>query len=148
MPIKRRSRTIAKTTYVYIDDKHGLQVKTPATCNRWSQAFRLRIVRDHVQPRTLRSRSDHNAALAKTNNQDLIYKVAGQTLQVINVVEQIKDKAYIVVLRTDVLNTKTGKRLFLNHADPAMRMLMVYSFITGEQIGGVPDLQIADTHQE
>ena len=144
MPIKRRSKTIKKTTYVYIDDRHGLQVKTPPACNRWSQDFRLRIVRDHVAPRTLRSLSDHKTALIRANNQDTIYNVERQALRVVNPVEIIGDKGYIVVLRTDVVNTTTGKRLFLNHSDPAMRMLMVYSFLTGELIGGVPDLQIAD----
>lgn len=148
MPIKRRSRSIDKTTYVYIDDKHGLQVKTPSTCNHWDQAFRLRIVRDHVQPRTLRSLSDHKAALSKINNPDHVYKVSGQRVRVENVAEQIQDKGYIVILRTDVINISTSKRMFLCHTDPAMRMLMVYSFLTGEQIGGVPDLQIADYHQE
>jgi hypothetical protein len=148
MAIKRRSGKIGKDVYVFIDATYGLQIKTPAPCIRWDHDFRLRIVRDYVPPKTLRSFSEHKSLTARANNPDTTYKVAGKQLQVRHPSQTITDKNYVVVLRTDILNLTDGKQLYLCHEDPAMRILMVYSFLTGIVFGGVPDLQIADYIQE
>ena len=104
----------------------------------------MRIVRHYVPPRTLRSTHEHEVACASVNNNETTYRISGKLLRVTHPVEYIKDKNYLVVLRTDVQNLSSGKQLFLCHDNPAMRILMVYSFIADKKIGGVPDLQIAD----
>lgn len=142
MPIKKRT-AISKDTFVYLDPKGHLQIKTPASCTRWDQSFRLRIVRDYIAPRTLRPIAEHHAATLKSNNGDVVYEVGGKKLRVRHPVDNIDEKNYLVVLRTDVQNLTDGTQLFLNHDTPAMRILMVYAYLTGKTIGGVPDLQIA-----
>lgn len=142
MPIKKRNAD--KRNYVFVTPDGGLQIKTPAPCTKWDQEFRLRIVRDYVPPRTLRSIAEHKRLLQTLNNEDKTYRIGGKLLRVRHPTENIDQPNYTVILRTDVQNLSSGKEMFLRHPDPAMRILMVYTFLTGEDIYGVPDLQIAD----
>lgn len=146
MPIKKRNAN--KRTFVYVAPDGSLQIRTPSACTKWDQAFRMRIVRDYIAPRTLRSLAEHSRLSRGVNDEAATYRINGKLLRVRHPIQHITQKNYIVVLRTDVQNLSNGKELFLNHSDPAMRILMVYSFLTGESFPGVPELQIADLTKE
>lgn len=149
MPIRKRGapKPAGKKTYVYVGTNAELIVRTPAACTKWDQKFRERIVRDYVPPRTLRSLAEHERLTHADNNPDRIYNVGGKRIRVVHPAENIDQPGYTVILRTDIQNLTDGTSLFLCHSDPAMRMLMVYSFITGERYEDVPDLQIAAIDQ-
>ena len=125
--------------YVYTDGG-VLVVKTPAVTNKWDNEFRLRIIRDYKAPRTLTMLSEYNNRYVDSGVQQATYKIMGKKLQVHYPDEPIVGAAQTVVLRTDVINLTDGKRLFLNHEEAAMRVLMVYCFLTGGNLGGVPKL--------
>lgn len=141
--IKKRGPMTSE--YVYLD-RGLLVVKTPKSCSKWNQDFRLRIVRDYIEPRTLKSKADFEKNYIDNGFQTAIYRVAGYHLRVTQPTYSLDaNPNHLVVLRTDVENMDTGKTMFLNHKDPAMRILLVYCFLSGERPGGVPKLNIADT---
>lgn len=151
MPIKKRTSSKVKEnvkTYVFLNPKGGLIVRTPATCTYWDMEFRKRITAGYAKPRSAKLRNSHVENYEKHGLHDAVYSVAGNKLKVQQIVENIGTAAYVVVLRTEVHNLTTGKKLFLNHEDPAMRMLMVYVFLTGDKVPGVPQLHIADIDEE
>lgn len=145
MPIKRRTafKGGKDDPLVYVDPKGTLIVRTPAPCTKWDNAFRMRIVRDYIAPRTLRKLAEHQQAVETSHDEKRVYKIMGHNLRVTHPTQSIDQPGFTVVLRTDVENLSKGHKLFLHHEDPAMRMLMVYSYLTGKHIGGVPELQIA-----
>lgn len=150
MPIKRRTTIRGEKTdpYVYVQPDGLLVVRTPALCTKWRNDFRMRIVRDYIAPRTLRKLVDHQQSIETTHNEKQTYRIMGQTLRITHPTQSIEQPHFTVVLRTDIENLSKGNKLFLNHEDPAMRMLMVYSYLSGEKIGGVPELQIAAIEKE
>lgn len=135
--LKRRQPM--SSDYVYTDGG-VLVIKTPAVTGKWDSEFRLRIIRDYVAPQTMFMINVYNNRYVNSGIQETIYKIAGKKLQVHYPHEPIVNSANTVVLRTDVINQTDRKRLFLNHDEPAMRVLMVYCFLTGKKIGGVPKL--------
>ena len=144
-PIRVKKRGPMTSDYVYLD-RGMLVIKTPKPCSRWNQDFRLRIVRDYIEPRTLKTAADFAKYHLDNGYQTTIYKVAGHRVRVTNATQPLDGNPnHIVVLRTDVENVDTGETMFLSHKDPAMRILLVYCFLTGERPGGVPKLNIAAT---
>ncbi len=146
MPIKKRTKDLTKTR-VFINEKGTLIVRTPAVCTKWDQSFRERVVRDYYAPRTLVNQHEYIERYVNTGLVDRVYRVQGNNLVVKHPFELL-GPSKVVILRTDIHNLTTDTKLFLAHEDPAMRMLMVYSFLTGEKIGGVPDLRIAKISED
>jgi len=140
--IKKRGPMTSE--YVYLDG--GLiVVKTPKPCAKWNQEFRLRIVRDYVEPKTLKNKTDFERNFVDNGYQTAIYKVAGNRIRVVQPTQDLDGSPnHTVVLRTEIENLTTGKKITLKHKDPAMRILIVFCFLTGERPGGVPKLNIAD----
>lgn len=135
--VKRRQPMTSK--YVYTDGG-VLVIKAPASASKWDNEFRLRIIRDYKAPRTLTMLSEYRNRYQDSGIQEATYKVMGKQLRVVYPDEPIVGAAQTVVLRTDVINITDGQRLFLNHEEAAMRVLMVYCFLTGKTLGGVPKL--------
>jgi hypothetical protein len=145
MPIKKRTMRVPETESKYVYTDQGvLVVRTPAECTKWDNEFRIRIVRDYVPPRTLMLERDYTAKHVEGEKQERTYLVADHKLQVNHPTSPLSDVGKVIVLRTDILDLTAGKRLFLYHSDPAMRILMIYSFIKSVKIGGVPKLDIAE----
>jgi hypothetical protein len=148
MPIKRRKElppAPKRTNFVYTDDDGLIVVKTPPACSRWPQPFRMRIVRDYVPPKTIKTYTDYEAKFVENGYQDEVYVVQGIKLKVRQPIEALDNSTHVVILRTEIVNIREDKSMFLYHDDPAIRSLMVYSFITGERLGGIPQLQIYET---
>lgn len=140
-------RKAVSSEFVYTE-QGVLVVKTPAECTRWSQAFRLRIIRDYISPKTMRSQHEFMRHFVLNGAQDAVYDVAGHKVMVKQPFEQIDQANQVIVLRTDVHDLTTGRKMFLKHSDPAMRILMVYEFLHQREIGGVPKLRIAEIDGE
>lgn len=138
--INVRKRKPPESKYVYIDG-NTLVVRTPAECTMWPSAFRMRIIANYAAPRTMKPVSDYEKHFEA--HQSTVYRIGGSKLMVRQPYEDV-GYGRLVILRTEVVNLTTKKVLFLNHDDPAMRALMVYSFIHDETFGGVPKLVIAD----
>lgn len=134
--VKRRKSSSSR--YVYLDGGI-LVVKTPAECTNWPTEFRKHLIGGYIAPRTLRPLSEYK----DTERAPHIYKIGGQLLSVSHPFEDV-GVGQAVVLCTRINNHTTKKSLFLNHPDPAMRVLMVYAFLHDAQIGGVPKLIIDD----
>jgi len=87
------------------------------------------------------TRSNFEKNYIENGQQDREYRVDGKTVMVKQRYHEISG-AY-VILSTDVIGVAAGARLFLNHPEAAMRILMVYTFLRETKISGVPDLDIA-----
>lgn len=138
MAIKRRKHS---KVYVYYDNGH-LVIKTPATVTGWPDAFRFRIVRDYIPPRTLKSASEYTEHILPL--QGTVYKINGAPVKVLQPFEALTKERKLVVLRTEVVNLQTKQAMFLNHDEPAMRMLAVYSFLYNEPVAGCAQMSIYD----
>lgn len=136
---KVKRRNPMSSEYVYTDGG-VLVIKTPPVATQWDNEFRMRIIRDYTPPRTLKMISEYQQKYEDTDVQKQVFKILGKKVQVHYPHEPITATAQTVVLRTDVVNLTDGKRLFLNHREPAMRVLMVYCFLTETVLGGVPKL--------
>lgn len=152
MPIKKRSSAntskSATPHYVFVNPAGGLIIRTPAACTYWDNDFRARVTAGYAKPKTAKLRSAHYEQYVKHDYDNKEYKVAKQRLKLVHIIEDMPNSPVVVVLRTEVHNLTTGKKLYLNHDDPAMRMLMIYVFITGTFVYGVPQLHIADIDEE
>ena len=136
--LKRRQPMTSK--YVYTDGG-VLVIKTPAVTGRWDNEFRLRIIRDYKAVRSLTMNNEYQKRYVETGIQQQTYNICGKKVRVEYPTEPLTGTpTHTVVLRTDVINVTDGTRLFLNHEEPAMRVLMVYCFLTGKTLGGVPKL--------
>lgn len=148
MPIKKRKEippAPKRENYVYTDTDGLIVIKTPPACSRWPQPFRMRIVRDYVPPKTIKTASDYHSHFSDNGYQNETYLVQGKKLMVRQPIEALDNQTHLIVLRTEVIDVRDCKAMFLYHEDPAIRSLMVYSFITGETLGGIPRLEIYDT---
>lgn len=141
--IKRRQPMTSQ--YVYTDGG-VLVIKTPSEATKWNAEFRMRIIRDYKAPRTLTMKADYQSKYVDGVSQSQVFNILGKRVRVEYPHEPVAGTAQTVVLRTDVVNETDGTVLFLNHEEPAMRVLMVYCFLTGESIGGVPKLIVDDYH--
>lgn len=162
MPIKKRSafvskiipkREVPKPTHikkrkpmkesaVYLDGD-VLVVKTPPECTRWPQDFRLRLVRDFRPNKTIMPASLYIELYADRGLQNKIHKIMGRSVRIHNVMEPVAP-THVVLLRTEVIDIAAKKAMYLYHDDPAMRILMVYSFLQDKTIAGVPQLEVYD----
>jgi hypothetical protein len=131
--IKRRK----SKPLVYVDDG-VLVVRTPAETTKWDHEFRLAIVRDYRNPKTLKMASEF--ARIKV---DRGFLVLGRKVHVRHVYQELAS-GQVVVLGMQVADLATNRVLSLVHADAAMRVLMVYAFLREVKIAGVPDLDIAE----
>lgn len=138
--INVKKRKPPESRYVYLDGS-TLVVRTPAECTKWPTDFRMRIIANYTPPRTMKSIADYEKNNA--DSKSTVYRIGVSKLMVRQPYEEV-GYGRLVVLRTEVVNLTSKKTLFLNHDDPAMRVLMVYSFIHEETFGGVPKLVIAD----
>lgn len=136
---RRKLHPDAKSEYVYPDGHGHLVVKTPRSATKWDHEFRLRIIRDWTKPRTL-MRHPQFVQKYMEGLQDAVYKVEGKRLYVRHPYEIIEGNN-VIVLRTEVVDADTNTAMFLHHNDPAIRVLMVYSFIHDKSIGGVPRIE-------
>jgi hypothetical protein len=129
MPIKKRFGK-----YVRKLDDGSVEIRTPFDCTKWDNEFRLRIVRDYLPPRTLLDKHVYRARFDPST----IYRVQGKAVMFNQPVEALDNmpKSYVVV-RTEVVDVSANKAMFLKHSEPAMRMLMVYSFLLGKELAGV-----------
>lgn len=142
-----KKRKPLQSEYVYWDGDE-LVVRTPKECTRWSHDFRLRIIRDYVPPKTSRPGRHFKTQFLDNGFQERTYQVQGHTLSIRQPFEILANSTSVVVLRTDVYDHTTGRKMFLKHDHPAMRILMVYEFICQKEIGGVPSLRIAPLDAE
>lgn len=140
MPIKRRL-SARRSSYVYTDNG-VLVVKTPAACTRWPNDFRLRIVRDYAKPKTLFSASEFEQHFLHNDKQKTVYNVEGQRVRVINTYKELSS-GQVVLLTNEIHRLDIRTKLTFEHPDPAMRILMVYAYLTDASIGGVPKLHVA-----
>jgi hypothetical protein len=134
--IKKRS-DLETSKWVYRDNG-TLSIKTPAAATNWPLDFRKRIVsfyrecgksipsRDYNEVFDGNSRVFHIQGVPVTVSYD--FTSLGSTHATVGIIE---------VHRED-----TGEYFILSNSNPAMRCLMVYSFLLGERIGGVPKFRI------
>lgn len=134
--IKRRRATSSR--YVYVDGG-ALVVRTPAECTKWPNDFRRYLVSEYIPPKTLKALSE----MRVSEKAPPLFNIAGCNVSVRHPYEDV-GAGQAVVLCTRVINHDTGKSLFLNHDNPAMRVLMVYAFLHSAEIGGLPKLIIDD----
>lgn len=128
--------------YVYLDDS-VLVVRTPPECSKWAQDFRLRIVRDYVKPRTMKLLIEFERNFINNGYQEAVYRVMRKSVGVKQAYQGVPDSSQVIVINTKIIDYDSKQVLYLKHDNPAMRMLMVYAFLTGMQVGGMPTLDVA-----
>lgn len=133
--------------YIYLDKNEELVVRTPSRCTSWNNSFRIHVVGDYSKPDTL-----IDAAIAQRRMADMagIYKIEGRTVKFQQNYEKIGNmRSKVIVKESLVIDVQKRKALVLNSPDPALRMLAVYSFLTGEDIHGLAAYTVIDwTPQE
>jgi hypothetical protein len=129
MPIKKRFGKYVKRL-----EDGSVEIRTPVDCTRWDNEFRLRIVRDYLPPRTMLDKHVYRGRF----DPSVVYHIQGKAVMFNQPVEALENmpKNYIVV-RSEVIDVAARRAMFLKHSEPAMRMLMVYSFIIGQGLTGV-----------
>lgn len=138
MPIKKRFGK-----YVKIVDG-SVEIRTPVECTKWDTEFRLRIVRDYVPPKTMLDKNTYRVRFDPSH----VYLVQGRRVlfqQPGVVLDNMPNS--VVVTRTEVVDIQANRAMFLKHSEPAMRVLMVYSFVTGKLFDGVSLYDTYDWHQ-
>ena len=133
-PLRNVKRRFGR--YIYLDENETLVVRTPSRCTFWHNGFRIHVVSGYLKPDTL---LDVSAAQRRTQEQGQVYKVEGRQVvfkQIFNPIENMRSK---VILKANLVVDLTKKKaVVLDSPDPAMRMLTVYAFLTGEDINGLP----------
>lgn len=121
-------------------DGDSVVVRTPSSCTSWHNDFRIHIVKDYSAPNTL-----VNAVESKHRNTGKVYAIQGQRVSFEQSYRTLQNmEAKLVVEQTLVVNVGTKKAMELNDPDPAMRILMVYAFLTGEDIPGLSPYTVID----
>jgi hypothetical protein len=72
------------------------------------------------------------------------YFVQGQDLRIANEFEPVVNTQHVLIRATHVLNYTQQRGMVLIHSNPAMRCLMIYSFLTIQRLKSVPDFRIFD----
>lgn len=139
MPIVKRARPVP-SKYVYTD-KGILVVKTPPETTKWPHDFRLRIVRDYIAPNKLVRAEE----LAHAYDPKEIYSVQGHRVLFRQSTEEVpRIRGVVLVKATEVIDLDSKRVMFLSHGDPAMRVLMVYCFLTQMTMWGVASYSTYD----
>jgi hypothetical protein len=131
-----------KNKLIYTSREGLLIVKTPAETTKWPTDFRLRIVRDYVPPKQLMPLRQFKEKYIDTGDQDHVYRLGQHEVMVKQPFEIIESSSYVVVLRTEVIDVKNKKAMFLYHDAPAMRCLMTWAFLKGKTVPGMPKLSV------
>lgn len=129
MPIKKRF-----SQFVRREPDGSVSLHTPSDCTLWDHEFRLRIVRDYLPPRTLVDRMTY----ARRFDPKTVYVVQGRKLLFRQPIHEIDDMpSKVLVVRNEVIDVQRKRAFTLKHPEPAMRMLMVYSFVMQTTYAGV-----------
>ena len=140
MPIVKRLPDTAKENYVVFENGETV-LRTPRDTTYWDHNFRLRIIRDYIGPNTLVS----SVKLHTLYDPAIIYKIQGKKVRFIQPYEPIQDmRDMVLVSATKVIDIAARKAMILVHPDGAMRVLMVYRFLTGKLLGGVAPYDTED----
>lgn len=126
--------------YVSTDDG-VLSVRTPKECTNWPNDFRMRIVRDYREPRSMIDKS----LLEKLYDPETVYAIGKRRLmfrQPYETLDNARNK--VVILRTEIIDLTDKKAMTLQHRDPAMRILMVYAFTRRMSFNGVASFSVYD----
>ncbi len=138
MPIRKRFGQFVKRL-----PDGTVEIRTPADCTNWGNDFRKRIIGDYLAPNVLIDVVTYNNRF-KT---DTIYHVQGKRVMFRQPTRELANmpKA-LVVLRTEVIDVTTKRVMLLKHSEPAMRVLMVYSFLVEKRFDGVALFDTYDWH--
>lgn len=104
----------------------------------------MRIVRDYLPPKTMIDKITYRNRFDPA----VVYKVQGKRVlfqQPAIVLDNMPNS--FVVTKTEVVNLTDGRAMFLKHSEPAMRVLMVYSFLLGKSFDGISLFDTYDWHQ-
>lgn len=146
-PVKKRT-SIEPTVMVsgksdFIFSDNGTVVyKTPAAATKWPHTFRLRVIADYRKPGSQVSVNDLHHLLSRNNDEHLVqgcrFKVVYETP------DNIPDIGghLVKIGKMRLVNVATGEYISLSSENPALRVLMIYSFITREGISGLPKIVI------
>lgn len=138
MPIKKRFGKFVK----HLPD-NSVEIRTPASCTSWDMDFRLRIIRDYLPPNAMLDKNTYHNRFDPSR----VYKVQGKLVmfqQPATVLENMPNS--YVITKTQVIDVAAGRAMFLRHSEPAMRILMVYSFLVEKSFDGVSLFDTYDWH--
>lgn len=139
--IKPRFSTPGTSPYVIKDDKTGeFCYRVPAVCVNWPQLFRMRIVRDWFCGSMVAQQAE-----AYTRYMTLMpFTVQRHGVQFLVKLTGAGQRNSRVMVTTLLIADGRDEALDLYHMNPAVRSLMVYSYLTGERIGGMPKLKTTE----
>lgn len=140
--IKPRYSTPGVSPYVIKDSKTGeVHYRVPPDCIHWPQEFRLRIVRDWFGSGTMSAQEAEAYTRYMTVTPFTVQRIGVQFFVKLADAGQRNGR-----VRVDTLLYADGHEtaVSLYHASPQVRSLMVYSYLTGEHIGGMPKLRYVE----
>lgn len=148
--IRKRKHTQKMEYGRYIYKENGSTViRTPAECASWHTDLRLRIVTSYFAPHTPLPLSSLENIYAISCPQTQVYKAQGRRFYILNpTTKAVRDngKEYALMLGTFLHDIESRKVLRIVSDNAAMRILFVYSFLTGKRVSALPPLDVRGIH--
>lgn len=138
MPIKKRFGKFVRRL-----PNGSVEIRTPVECTRWDTDFRLRVIRDYLPPKHMIDKITYRNRFDPAH----VYTVQGKRVlfkQPAIVLDNMPNS--YVIEKTEVVDLSTARAMFLKHSEPAMRILMVFSFLMEKEFSGISLFDSYDWH--
>lgn len=140
--IKPRYSTPGVSPYVIKDAVTGeICYRVPADCLKWPQPFRLRIVQGWFDAGTLSKQTAEAYTRYMTVTPFIVQRIGVQII-----VKATPASLARMEVKTFLLADGKEQAIRLYHKEASVRSLMVYSYLTGAHIGGMPRLKLTSDH--
>lgn len=146
MAIKPRKMFTESSRYIkYCAHTKTYELRVPSPVVSWPQAFRECLVTHYVNNKDTISLADFDVYKQTMESRDWVLHKQRVGFRVIFFTQRTgsSNRRHPVTFLHSSINDKA---LLIDSANPAMRSLMVYSFLTGEAIGGLPKLKFIEKH--
>lgn len=117
------------------------ELRTPTAVVRWPQAFRERLVRDFRYPQSGMSIMEYDSY--KEYMETGSWNISAAIVRFL--ITHLTHTNGRLIPITSLHANKRSKVLILDHPNPIIRSLMCHSFLTKEEIIGLPNMKLLDS---
>lgn len=143
--VRIKPRSNIPSRYISVDPKTGdVDYRVPSACVHWPQLFRERIVRDWIGGSSMSKQQGESYVRYMTVSPFTVQRIGVQFFVKRHLIQPPNGR---VLVETFLLADGHDKALNLYHSNPAVRSLMVYSYLTGDPINGLPKIRLTEDYQ-
>lgn len=141
MKIRKRPMLGKSSRYIKYDPvTKSYELRTPGAVAFWPQTFRERLIRDFCYYISGMHKADYEAYQRYMEKER--WTLNGSQIRFI-IMYLTHDTGRRIPINL-LLSSKRSQVLLLENSNPIMRSLLTYSYITDEEIGGLPTLKLLD----